>query len=82
MSRRRRAISGVIVASTLVCALPALAQKTLSIVADEWPPFSGQALPNKGISVDVISAVLIRAGYEVESKILPWARIMNGSRTG
>lgn len=51
-------------------------QATLTIVADEWPPFSGQDLPNKGMSLDVISTVLERAGYEVETAVLPWARIM------
>lgn len=58
----------------------AMASDRLTVVADEWPPFSGADLPNKGISIDVITTVLTRAGYTVESEILPWARIMNGSR--
>ncbi|KMW57186.1 ABC-type amino acid transporter [Candidatus Rhodobacter oscarellae] len=59
-------------------ASPALAdQRTLTVVADEWPPFSGEALPNKGISLDVISTILTRAGYEVRTSVLPWARIMS-----
>lgn len=51
--------------------------RTLTVVADEWPPFSGEQLPNKGISLDVISTVLTRAGYDVRTSVLPWARIMN-----
>lgn len=39
-------------------------------------------LPNKGISLDVISAVLTRAGYEVRTSVLPWARIMNMATEG
>lgn len=54
----------------------------LTVVADEWPPFSGQKLPNKGLSANVIKSVLTRAGYEVEVKILPWARIMHGANQG
>lgn len=61
---------------------PAFAdQKKLTVVADEWPPFSGENLPNKGISLDVISAVLTRAGYDIETSVLPWARIMNMAST-
>lgn len=57
-------------------------QETIRVVADEWPPFSGEALPGKGISIDVITEVLTRAGYRVESEILPWARIMGEARSG
>ena len=68
---------------TAFVSLPALSQETkLTIVADEWPPFSGQSLPNKGMSLDVISTVLTRAGYEVETSVLPWARIMNMASSG
>ena len=52
------------------------------MVADEWPPFSGSELPGKGISLDVTRAVLERAGYDVQTAILPWARIVNGAQTG
>ncbi len=54
----------------------------ITVVADEWPPFSGESLPNGGISLDVIATVLRRAGYEVETEVLPWARIIDGSRRG
>ncbi|MEO0911529.1 MAG: transporter substrate-binding domain-containing protein [Pseudomonadota bacterium] len=62
-------------------ALPAAAEP-LRVVADEWPPFSGAALPGGGISLDVISTVLERAGYEVAPEVLPWARIMDGAQRG
>lgn len=62
--------------------LPGRADTPITIVADEWPPFSGVNLPNGGISLDVISAVLERADYEVETQILPWARIMDGAPRG
>lgn len=52
----------------------------ITVVADEWPPFSGSDLPNGGISLDVISSVLERAGYNVNTQVLPWARIMSGAR--
>ena len=65
----------------VLLALPARSQEPLRVVADEWPPFSGENLPGRGISIDVITEVLTRAGYSVESEILPWARIMAQART-
>ena len=63
--------------------LPVSAQtQMITIVADEWPPFSGEELHNKGISLDVITTVLKKAGYDVKTEILPWARIMDGARNG
>ena len=56
--------------------------QVITVVADEWPPFSGETLPNKGISLDVITTVLRKAGYTVKAKVLPWARIMEGARGG
>ncbi|MEM7211623.1 MAG: transporter substrate-binding domain-containing protein [Pseudomonadota bacterium] len=61
---------------------PSAHAQTITVVADEWPPFSGAELPNGGISLDVISTVLERAGYAVNMQVLPWARIMDGSRKG
>lgn len=67
----------LMVACLLVSVSPAVAQQEkLTIFADEWPPFSGESLPNKGISLDVIATVLTQAGYDVETSVLPWARIM------
>lgn len=56
------------------------AKPTIRAVADEWPPFSGATLPGQGLSLDVISAVFSRAGYAVDSQVIPWARIMDGAR--
>lgn len=58
------------------------ASDPITVVADEWPPFSGSELPGQGISIDVTRAVLERAGYQVQTAILPWARIVNGAQTG
>ncbi|MEL7464145.1 MAG: transporter substrate-binding domain-containing protein [Pseudomonadota bacterium] len=60
----------------------AASHETLTVVADEWPPFSGERLPRKGVSIEVARAALERSGYQVETRILPWARIMDGARKG
>ncbi|WP_425041047.1 substrate-binding periplasmic protein [Primorskyibacter sp. S187A] len=56
--------------------------ETLRVVADEWPPYSGAELPERGLAMDVVSSVLERAGYGVETRILPWARIMGETEAG
>lgn len=77
-----RLLCACILALTLSGGSAIAEQRVLTVVADEWPPFSGAALPNKGMSLDVISSVLRRAGYRVETQVVPWARIIDGARTG
>lgn len=72
----------VLLALGLVLGASRASVAQLTAVADEWPPFSGSALPNKGLSLDIIQTVLERAGYKIETKILPWARIVDGARKG
>lgn len=60
----------------------AQAQTKIVIVADEWPPFSGNDLPGQGIAIDVSRSVLERAGYAVDIEILPWARVVDGAKSG
>ncbi|WP_299292518.1 transporter substrate-binding domain-containing protein [uncultured Tateyamaria sp.] len=76
-------IKYVFAAILAVTATFAAAQdRVLQVVADDWPPFSGPNLPDGGMSLDVIKAVLERAGYTVETRVVPWARIMDGARNG
>ncbi len=62
--------------------LPTHADDRLVVVADEWPPFSGEGLPGQGISLDVTRAVLERAGFTVETAVLPWSRVVSGAKAG
>ena len=66
----------------LACAAAPAQTEPLVVVADEWPPFSGAALPDKGLSLDVITAVLTEAGYNVDASVVPWARIMGDAEIG
>ena len=58
------------------------AEPTVRVVVVDWPPFGGESLPEGGISLDVITTVLERAGYDVTTEILPFARILNGAQSG
>lgn len=76
-------LAAALLMSVLMMTAPARAQgQVLSVVADDWPPFSGPDLPGGGMSLDVISAVLERAGYTVETQVVPWARVLDGARSG
>ncbi|MBT0958742.1 transporter substrate-binding domain-containing protein [Alphaproteobacteria bacterium KMM 3653] len=61
---------------------PLRAGPLIRVAADEWPPFSGDNLPEKGLSLEVIATVLTRAGYDVQVQILPWARVLKSAQTG
>lgn len=70
------------VAVLLGCLGSLRAEPMVRVVVDDWPPFGGEDLPEGGISLDVITTVLERAGYDTTTEILPFARILNGARNG
>lgn len=57
-------------------------QRVIRAVVDDWAPFGGEQLPNGGISLDVMTTVLERLGYEVKPSIVPWERAVEGVKTG
>lgn len=76
-------VGGVLATWISVWGSPAVAQTApLIAAADEWPPFSGASLPGQGMSLDVINAVLTEAGYDVQTEVVPWARIMGDVEIG
>lgn len=56
--------------------------KVLQLVSNEWPPYSGDHLSNKGLASDIVGTALGRAGYEVSFKIVPWTRALKGVSLG
>ncbi len=80
-------IQFILIATILSLLIPFSANATkaepvINVVVDEWAPFGGKALVKGGISLDVITTVLSRAGYTVKSEIVPWERALNGVRSG
>lgn len=63
----------------LLLLLPsAVAGETLRLVADPWPPFNDQRLPNNGVASDLVSTALARAGYATRYRQVPWERAVHG----
>ena len=61
---------------------PALAGEVVQLVSTEYPPYMGAALPNGGITVDIVSRAFRRAGYEPVVTFRPWARALDEGRNG
>ncbi|MGG2395425.1 substrate-binding periplasmic protein [Pseudomonas sp. SH1-B] len=67
----------------LLMLLPALAcAGSLRLVADPWPPFTGQELPRHGLAGDLVQQALARAGYTTSYAEVPWERAVRGLQRG
>lgn len=57
--------------------LPArAAERPLRLVATEFPPYTGSALPGGGVACEITRAALRQAGREMELSFRPWARAL------
>jgi polar amino acid transport system substrate-binding protein len=56
--------------------------RQLTLAGTQWPPFTSRNLPGKGLGVEIVKAVLTRAGYEVSMVFVPWKRVMQGMKQG
>lgn len=65
----------------LMLAFPAAAE-TLTVAADPWPPFVNEDHEEGGVALAIIREALSRSGYDVELRIMPWARAEDGVRSG
>ncbi len=78
----KRKISFIILISMTVLSTIAKAE-TISLVADEWPPFNGVPnSKNEGFIVDVARAVFERNGMRVTYETLSWKRAVEMVRGG
>ena len=67
-----------IIAMATVCTA-----ETITIVADEWPPFNGKANSQaEGYMVDIVRIVFEAKGIEVKYVTMPWKRAIVETRRG
>ena len=55
----------------------ASAGEPIQLVSTEYPPYMGAALPNGGITVDIVTRAFRRAGYDLVVAFRPWARALD-----
>ena len=80
MSKRTKCIFGIFL--LLILAQIAVAE-TITIVADEWPPFNGTpGSKNEGYMVDIARKVFEPKGFTVKYELVPWTRALQGTRKG
>ncbi|WP_018690600.1 substrate-binding periplasmic protein [Algicola sagamiensis] len=59
-----------------------LAAKKLIAAGDPWPPFIDPKAENGGIALEIVRAAFQQKGHEIEMKIVPWARALEGVKEG
>ncbi|WP_169732807.1 substrate-binding periplasmic protein [Azospirillum halopraeferens] len=65
----------------MTAASPAVAQdKVVRLTSLDWPPFSGDALKDKGAAVAVVRAAFAAVGHEVSVSFYPWNRAVTLAR--
>jgi polar amino acid transport system substrate-binding protein len=69
-------------ALSLASSLCLASEKTLNIVADNYPPYYGEDLPNGGVLTEIIVEAFRRTGYELKIKWVPWKRAVEGAKAG
>jgi len=59
-----------------------LKAETLSLVADEWPPYVDESLAHRGLAIDLVTSAFARAGYDVNFDLENWNHALEGARIG
>jgi len=71
------------VSPPLVAPGPVPQEGVITIRADSWPPFNGEAGSSRpGYMVEVATAVFEKAGYRVDYQTMPWSRAIERTRAG
>ena len=73
-------IRGILLVLLLV-GMPALAAEKV-LVTNEWPPYVGASLKNKGFTVEILEAAFAQAGYNTEIRLLPWSEAVGQTEAG
>ncbi|MEF1291730.1 substrate-binding periplasmic protein [Vibrio sp. M260118] len=58
----------------LVCTVSVKANQQVYMTSLEWPPYSGEDLEQRGVSVAVAKAAFLAMGYELVVEFKPWVR--------
>ncbi|MBU2513515.1 ABC transporter substrate-binding protein [bacterium] len=55
--------------------------KVIQMASLDWPPYTGESLPDAGANVVVAKAAFAAMGYELDVKFYPWARTIALAKT-
>lgn len=83
LANRFRCITCSFILLFILSGLGNIQAETISIVADEWPPFNGKAgSDNEGYMIDIAREVFKEKGIQVDYKNIPWKRALKEVRSG
>lgn len=54
----------------------------MRIVAQHWPPYVDESLPQKGLATDLVTTAFSRAGYDIQLDIEGWNYALEGIKIG
>ena len=55
--------------------LPSIAEvKSISLTANEWPPYTSDAIEGGGLVIELVTAAFAEEGISTHYQIMPWAR--------
>lgn len=54
----------------------------LKMAGHAWEPYISKQLPANGLAVNIVTAVMARAGFDVEMQFMPWQRVSEGLSNG
>ncbi|HCL56932.1 MAG TPA: hypothetical protein DHW82_07985 [Spirochaetia bacterium] len=66
-----------------VLSFPLYAEKKIIKLATlDWEPYIGQKLANNGYVAEIAREAFLREGYELQLDFLPWARVVQETKSG
>jgi len=68
------ALAALLLAGFQATAANAAEKKPLTICGTTWGKYGGEELPGKGFVPDLVMRVFRHAGYQIETKLVPWPR--------
>jgi polar amino acid transport system substrate-binding protein len=57
-----------------------LAGERVVLATLEWPPYTGESLPGRGATAEVVREAFRVAGYDLELRFYPWNRALSEAR--
>ncbi|WDE07064.1 transporter substrate-binding domain-containing protein [Thalassomonas viridans] len=57
-------------------------EKSITVVADDWPPYVDTSHPRGGLCIEVVKAAFKAQGYAIEVIYMPWPRAFHGVKYG
>lgn len=74
---RSEVVCAIAAAVLLATSVPSVSQEPVTLMATEWPPYTGAALPEMGAASAVASAVFVAMDVSMDVSIVPWRRAIS-----